>query len=484
MKFLLAFILIAPLHALPGPGDFLKTLSVPEDSPWEVTGAAGLGLASGNADTLTYSLQLLGTYKKGDASGHLGADLLYSDNNGIATTNNFRIYGEYDHPLGERFYLGTFGTLLTDDLADLDYRFDTGLTLGYSLIKTAETKLTLEAGPAYTWEKQDGDPNNYVSARFAQRFEHNLTDRSKFWQSLVIAPQLSNFENNLLTAEAGLDLLLTEEWGLRTSVRYQYDTTPARGRDQEDLLLLTGLTYTLGGIAEPSQKSRRSLRPKKEKAKTIKMGWSTTGAFNFSLASGNADNLLVGLALDSAHRHQDFETFLSAIYNFTQNDGDTSADSLRTNLQHNRILTKHFFIGSSLAYFRDDIADVNYRLTPGFSAGSYLVKNDDLTFSIEAGPGYTFEQVGGVDDEFLSLNLTEKFAWDLNDDMSLNQSFAATFDPSDGSDYLLTATLSLDTSLTENLSWRLAAAWNRDNTPARNRGKNDSTLTSGISVKF
>ncbi|MGD1979358.1 MAG: hypothetical protein PVJ98_08200, partial [Akkermansiaceae bacterium] len=62
MNALLRLAFFLPLTAMGNPGDFLKSLSVPEGSPWEVTGAASLGMASGNADTLTTSLQFLGTY--------------------------------------------------------------------------------------------------------------------------------------------------------------------------------------------------------------------------------------------------------------------------------------------------------------------------------------------------------------------------------------------------------------------------------------
>ena len=77
-------------------GDFLNSLPISPapGSPWEVTGAASLGLAKGNSDNLTYSFQLLGTYEKDDNEGHLGADLFYSEDNGVATTNSFRLFGQ------------------------------------------------------------------------------------------------------------------------------------------------------------------------------------------------------------------------------------------------------------------------------------------------------------------------------------------------------------------------------------------------------
>lgn len=484
MNALLRLAFFLPLTAMGNPGDFLKSLSVPEGSPWEVTGAASLGMASGNADTLTTSLQLLGTYEKDRTEAEVSAGILYSENQGVAVTENYRIDGRYSQRITDRFKVGAFASFLSDNIADLDYRFDVGVGFGYHLIKNDTTKLSFDFGPGYTWEQQAGVANDFVSLRLAQKFEYKITDRSKIWQSLVYAPQANDFENSLLTAEAGIDFLVTEQWGLRSSVRYQYDNTPAAGNQKDDLLFLTGITYKLGGIPAPKKKGRKKLMLKAPAKKKKEFGWSTTASFDFSMARGNADNLLIGLSLDTAYRQKTHETFFESAYQFSRNGGQTAADSLRSSIQHNRKFGERFFIGSSLSYFRDDIANVTYRIIPAVTAGYYLVKNDKATLSLELGPGYTFEEVGGVRDDFLTLNLTEKFTWNINDQLSLKQSAGLIVDPGNSSNSLLNARISLETKITSHLAWRLVAAWTRDNTPAAGLQKDDSTLTTGISIQF
>lgn len=478
---------LLPTLSLGSPGDFLKTLSVPEGSPWEVTGAASLGLTSGNSDTLTYSLQVLGTYEKDDTEAEIGAALVYSDDNGVATTNNFRLNGRYSRDVSEKLKVGAFSTFLTDEIADIDYRFEIGLGPGYQFIKNERTKLSVEIGPGYIWEKQDSGSDHYFSLRLAQRFEHKLNNRSKFWQSLILSSEASDLDNLFMTFETGLDVVLADQWGLRTSFRYQHNNTPASDSEKEDLLLLAGLTYTFGGgttLEEDEDSGRRSLRMEAEEEEAAPMGWDTTAAFNFSLASGNADNLLLGLQINSAYRHEDHETFMEGIYNFSRNEDETSADSLRANFQHNRKLSERFFIGGAFGYFRDDLADVGYRLTPSLMGGYYVIDEEDITLSLEAGPGYVFEEVGGVSDEFFTLNFAEKLTWQINDLLSFKQALGVIVDPSDGSNYILTANASFETKVTAHFAWRLAFAWTRDNTPAVDREKDDTTLTTGISVRF
>lgn len=468
-------------------GDFLNSLTVtdPMTAPlWEVTGAASIGLSKGNADATNYALQALATYQNGDHEGHIGGDFFFSENNGTTTTNSLRIFSQYNHPINEHFYVGGFGTFLTDEVADLDYRFDTGLTLGYHFIKKKKTKLSLEFGPGYTWEDQGGVSDHYFSLRLAQRFEHKLNKDLKIWQSAIITPEASDFDNSLFITEAGLEIALSKEWSLRTSLRYQYDNTPANGRDKSDILLLTGLSYSLGGFDEASDSGRMTLKPDAGEPEEIKMGWTSTAALTFSLAQGNSDNLFLGSTIDSAYRQKAHETFMALAYSYSENGGDTSADSLRSSIQHNRFFNDKYFFGTGLGYFRDDIADVGYRITPTANLGYYLIKNDEVTLSFEVGPGFVFEEVGGVSEDYFSINAAQKFAWEINDKLTLTQNITGVIDPSDSSSYILTASANLDTDITPNLSWRVSAAWTKDNTPAAGRQTTDSTLTTGIAVKF
>lgn len=476
----LYFSLCSPLLA--GPVDPVPVEK--EASPWEVTAAASLGLAQGNADTLTYALQGLATYERDRSSGLLGADLFYSKDNGTATTDSFRLFGNYNYDLAERFYIGVVGNFLTDSIADIDYRFDLASAFGYRLIKTDRVTFSLEAGPGYTWQQQGGVGDHFFTVRFGQKFEYQLSDRSKIWQSAMITPEASDFSNSLLIAEAGLDLLLTRRWALRSSVRFQYDSTPAAGQSGEDVLFLTGLRYVLGGIPEEAAAGRKTLKPDEAGPEDIKMGWTTAAALNFSMAQGNSDNLFVRLAYDSAYRSEPHETFLSAAYNYSQNDGNRSADSIRASAQHNRFMSERWFAGVTTGFFRDEVADVAYRVTPSVNLGYYFLKSDDVTLSFEAGPGYTFEEVGGVRDEFFTINPTEKFTWEISDRLTLGQTLAGIFDPSDTDNYIITASAFLDTDITQNIAWRISAAWTYDNTPAAGNSKDDSTLTTGLAVKF
>ena len=352
------------------------------------------------------------------------------------------------------------------------------------MFKNDRSSLALEAGPGYTWENQGGISNDYTSLRFAEKFEYHFSNRSKFWQSLVFSPEAGDFDNYLLTGEAGIDTLITNQWSLRTFVRHRIDNTPAAGAEKGDTSLMIGLAYSLSGFPEPAAPGRRTLKVDRAPSPIAAMGWSSSAAIGYSLASGNADSSTLTAMFDSAHRSSSDEFFFNGAANYATNDGATSIQTIRANAQYNRLLGSRYFVGFGSGYQRDELADLAYRFTPAAVAGVYLIKNDVSTLSVEAGPGYTFEKNGDETADFLSIQAAERFAYALSPRCTFNQNLIYNAEAADTANYTLTATAFLDTDITDNLALRIAASYIFDNTPAVDRENHDTTLTSGIAVKF
>ena len=453
-------------------------------SGWEVTGAAGLSLAQGNADSVAYSAQLLATYEGEVWEGLLGGDYFYSENDGVTSTDSLRIFGQANRLLTERFYLGVAGSYLQDDAADIDYRIDGWFLLGYHVIKTDRTSLSFDVGPGYAWENQGDNFDSFATLRFGQRFEHQLSGRSKIYQSAILTPEIEDFENYNLIIDAGIDTLLSDKWSLRTGVRYLYDNTPAAGRDSGDVTFTVGLAYSLGGFPEPAEAGRATLAPDDVAPEAAAMGWTTTASLGLSSAQGNSDTLQASLGYDTAYRTATDEWFLNALYSFGEDDGDKSTDALRVGTRYNRLLTDRFYLGGGVDYLRDDIADIDYRVTAVGYAGYYVIKNDRVSLSFEGGPGYTWEETGGEEDNYFTLRAAERFSWVLGKRVTFKQDAIVDVDPSDFDNYILTVGAYLDTKITSSLTWRLAGTYIYDNQPADGLEDYDATLTSGIAVKF
>lgn len=455
-----------------------------ETQPWEVTGAAGLSASSGNSDNLAYYLQLLATYQNNQNEGSFGVDYFVSESDKVKTTNSFRTFGQYNHLLTDRFYLGLVGEFLVDPIADIDYRFDLAPVAGYKFIKNDTTSLSFEAGPGYTWQEEDGVTDDFSTVRFAQTFEHSFNARTKLWQNITFTPKKDDFSDSVLRGEIGLDLRLNDEWALRTSLRHKVDSNPATGREKDDTTLLVGFTYELGGIPEPEEAGRDTLKKAPEPKTVAPLGWTTTAGTGLSFARGNSESTNFHLNFSSAYREKRFETFYDLGYSFAEDGDSTSEDRLTASARINRTPDECNFYGAGLSFLRDDLADISYRLTPALVAGRYLIKNDTLTLSLEAGPSYRIEEVAGETDSFFSVTAAERLSWAINDYASLKQEIVANLSAENADNFTIVASARLETDFTSDLSWTLGLEYLYDNQPAAGLKKNDTSLKTGIAIRF
>ena len=132
-----------------------------------------------------------------------------------------------------------------DGIAGVDYRFRVSPLLGYYAIKNARTSLAFEAGPSVVFENLEAEHSDtYFGVRFAERFEHKLTDTTKIWQSVEYVPRVDRWvEKYIITAEVGIDTAITKKWSLRVVGQDIYDSEPAGNNKNNDLRIIAGTAY-------------------------------------------------------------------------------------------------------------------------------------------------------------------------------------------------------------------------------------------------
>lgn len=453
--------------------------------PWDTTIYSGLALTQGTVDSLTLNAGILvkGTWTADELM--LMADYLYGDTQGAKTNNAFRAGAQYNHLLTDRFYLGLTSGFLYDEIADIDYRVNLYPTLGYYLIKSDTTKLAIEAGAGYTWQKQGGLADAYTGARFGERFEHTFASGAKFYQLLEYIPRIDDWNDYLFAAEAGLEVPLTSKLSWRTAVRDSYDSTPSLGREANDLTLLTGLSYALGAAPAPNKcKVCRAIEASKPAPPPPQGTWITTGSIGFSLSSGNADNSLVQGGIDTVRYTDSDEARFGIGGGYGEVNGSTNVQNFRANAQYNMVLASPLYAGVRTDFLHDQISLVDYRVTPAAVLGAYLVKNDKTKLSLEAGPAGTFQKQGGVSDSFFSVIAQQRLEVVVNGRTKIWEAVGGLLNTSDTSDYIITAEAGIDLKVSSALSLRIAAQNLYDAQPAAGADSNEFRLTSGLAITF
>lgn len=220
------------------------TAPAPGTKPlWDTSAHLGLTLTRGNSRTLLLAGDVQSTYKKNKDELNLGADVTYGEDRGVKSSESVHGFGQYNRLFTDRFfgYLRLEG--LHDAVADVDYRFTLSPGVGYYFIKTPNTSLRGEVGPGYVYEKVGGNNKDYMTLRFAERFDQKINDRAKIWQSLEFLPQVDRFSNYVINAELGVETAITPKFTQRVMIVDTYRSEPAAGRQKNDIKLIAAIGY-------------------------------------------------------------------------------------------------------------------------------------------------------------------------------------------------------------------------------------------------
>lgn len=214
-------------------------------SPWKGTIAAGMTLTRGNTDTLVGSVLAEGMRKSGPNEFRLGADLTYGENSGVANTELYRGYSQYDRLFTERFYGSMRVEAMRDGIADIKYRIVLSPGVGYYFYKGTNGFLRAELGPGFIMERQGDDIQHYATVRFNERGEYAFSPTTRAWESVEVLPQVDDFNNVIVNSEIGIEVSINAKWSLRSCIQDSYNNVPAEGRQKNDIKLITGIAYKL-----------------------------------------------------------------------------------------------------------------------------------------------------------------------------------------------------------------------------------------------
>jgi putative salt-induced outer membrane protein YdiY len=221
---------------------------------WNGNVSLGLSLANGNSSAFGVNAGAIldKQWKKDEwhfAANGQYAVTDYGTSNQTTSANNMHGTTYYRHLFSDQFY-GYLGLeAMHDDVAFISYRFITSPGLGYYLIKKPETRLRLEGGPSWIYERDHADGHttkNYMAARIAERGEQDLGKNAKVWEQVEYLPKIDDWGSYLLNAEVGAEASMTKTLSMRIVARDQYNSDPAVGTKSNDITVIAALVYKFG----------------------------------------------------------------------------------------------------------------------------------------------------------------------------------------------------------------------------------------------
>jgi putative salt-induced outer membrane protein YdiY len=236
----------AVVSQLCGGGDGAPAAPCAPKRCWKLKGGVAASLTAGNSDALAIGANLDYERERGPWKWSAGASFIYNQSDGDVTAERWLAYVRAEHCLSSRAYAFGKGTFDRDEPADLEYRLTGVGGAGYYFVKRDDLELKGEAGAGVTWEKrvdqsETVDPTGYL----ALLFRRTWASQREFKANLEFFPNLSDFDLSFGRLGLAYEMPLTDLIRLSLGARIDYVVSPPDGKDEVDLFLLLGVSFSI-----------------------------------------------------------------------------------------------------------------------------------------------------------------------------------------------------------------------------------------------
>jgi putative salt-induced outer membrane protein YdiY len=207
---------------------------------------AGVDIKKGNTDTEAFHVdgELEARTEKNRYTA--GAEANREEESGNKTADNWLLYMSYDRFLTQKWFFYTNANFEQDDFKDLNLRTTVGAGSGYQFFESKPINLSVRGGLAYVnvdYSVDDQD-NDYSAGRWAVKYdEYFFDDFLQFFHLHEGIVSLEDTEDIVIRTRTGLRIPLRK--GFNTTVQYNWDwdNSPAPGKDRVDQRYLITLGY-------------------------------------------------------------------------------------------------------------------------------------------------------------------------------------------------------------------------------------------------
>lgn len=213
--------------------------------------------------------------------------------------------------------------------------------------------------------------------------------------------------------------------------------------------------------------------------------WETTLTAGITQTDGNSDTKLYSAGLLSEFRALSGDLVrLSVDAQNGESEGERNADNIKGSQNYKMLVSDRAYLNADVAELYDSVADISYRVTPSLGVGYFLIKGNATSLSVDLGPGYQWEKIGGIEDEYFIFRAGERFEHTFASGAKVWQSVDYTPKVEDAEIYSISAELGAEAAMTKRISLRVVFKDQYINVPAEGRERNDTQIIGGLAVKI
>jgi len=215
--------------------------------------------------------------------------------------------------------------------------------------------------------------------------------------------------------------------------------------------------------------------------------WTGSASAGLGLTSGNSDTRNVNLAFETTRDARTKHVLkFAALYLWSEQDGESSADRLSFLARYEYKLTSRAFTFGQVQYLRDPFKEIEYLVAPTGGLGYKVVDTDRTKFSVDGGIGGSWEKNTGLDVEFSgAVTAGEQFSHKLTETASLTEAVSALWKMDDFGDALYTFGAGIAATVTTRTSMKLEVLDTyKTKPPTEDVEENDVALLASLVYKF
>jgi len=162
----------------------------------------------------------------------------YETTNNVKDTDEWGISQDYRYDFAPRWFLRSNTANHTDQIIDKRWDIEQVLGVGYRIIDTDRTQLSVIPGFGvnYVDQPSPGD-GTFMTADFTQEFEWKAHEQLILFEDFNYVTEVSDTDNYEWILNLGLESPLTERLSLRLVYTYEYNNIVPAGTDDTDTKL-------------------------------------------------------------------------------------------------------------------------------------------------------------------------------------------------------------------------------------------------------
>lgn len=213
--------------------------------------------------------------------------------------------------------------------------------------------------------------------------------------------------------------------------------------------------------------------------------WNTNLDFGYVVSKGNSETESGSLHLDSNMLRGNTEHLVHAYFNREEADGVVTRDQFDAGYSFRWYFRDKWYALGNLGYFKDELKDIDQRITVGAGIGHQFFATDISTFSTEIGISQVFEDLDGDSES----NPAVRWAMDYNRwltpgkiDYFYGHEVLKILDSDRGEIYKVNTGIRIN--LSEHWTANARVDWVNESEPPEGREETDVTYSVGVGLAF